>query len=164
MLWFLLALVSAAFGAVDLNTADAAALESLPGIGASKAAAILAYRQEHGAFKSVEELDNVPGIGPSTMANLRGLVTVGGGTVPSGGTNAAPTAPAASGGAGCPVNINAADAAGLGSMPGIGPSKAAAIVQYRTDNGPFASCEALDAVSGIGPATLTQLAGCCVVK
>lgn len=63
-------------GRVDLNNADQAALESLPGIGPSKAAAILQYRAEHGLFKNVEELDNVSGIGPATMADIRDLVTI----------------------------------------------------------------------------------------
>ncbi|MSP57069.1 MAG: MBL fold metallo-hydrolase [Myxococcales bacterium] len=64
-------------GRVDLNSADQAALESLPGIGPSKASAILQYRTDHGRFKSVEELDNVSGIGPSTMSGIRDLVTTG---------------------------------------------------------------------------------------
>ena len=47
---------------VDLNTADAAALETLPGIGAHRAQAILAYRAEHGPFVQVEDVLQVPGI------------------------------------------------------------------------------------------------------
>lgn len=55
------------------------------------------------------------------------------------------------------VNINTASTAELEQLPGIGPSKATAIVTYREANGPFASCDALEAVSGIGPATLERL-------
>ena len=74
---FLLVLLSIAFAAqawaagIDLNTADASALETLPGIGASKAAAIIQYRTDHGPFKTVDELDNVSGIGPSTLASVQ---------------------------------------------------------------------------------------------
>lgn len=164
-------------GGIDLNTADAAALETLPGIGESKAAAIIQYRADHGGFKSVDELDNVSGIGPSTLASVRDLVSVGtGGTATAGAPAAATTSSAAtssaatstaapaSTSAGCPVNINKADAAALQDLPGIGESKAAAIVQYRTDHGAFSSCDGLDAVSGIGPSTLATLAPCCSVQ
>jgi len=59
---------------LDLNTATAAELDALPGIGPATAQRILDYRQAHGPFHSVEELDAVPGIGPSRIAQLRGLV------------------------------------------------------------------------------------------
>lgn len=64
---------------LDLNRATAEELEALPGIGAAKAAAILAARDERGGFKSLEELEEVRGIGPALMAKLRPLVAVGGG-------------------------------------------------------------------------------------
>ena len=67
---------TAGAGPVDLNTADAAALESLPGIGPVTAAAILAWRSANGAFTSVDQLVEVDGIGPATLAKLRPLVTV----------------------------------------------------------------------------------------
>lgn len=66
---------SAPFEPVNINTADEAALDSLPGVGPSTARAIVAYRDEHGPFASIESLDQVPGIGPSKVANLDGLVT-----------------------------------------------------------------------------------------
>lgn len=64
---------------LDLNTASAADLERLPGIGAGRAADIVAYRQEHGGFQSVDELDAVGGIGSATLESLRPYVTVSGG-------------------------------------------------------------------------------------
>lgn len=59
---------------LDLNTATLEQLETLPGIGPVTAQKILDYRQQHGAFHSVDELQGVPGIGPSHMAQLKGLV------------------------------------------------------------------------------------------
>jgi competence protein ComEA len=59
---------------LDLNTATLESLESLPGIGPVTAQKILDYRTQHGAFHSVSELEGVPGIGPSHMAQLKGLV------------------------------------------------------------------------------------------
>jgi len=64
----------AASGPVSLSTATLEQLDSLPGIGPVTAQKILDYRQQHGAFTSVDELDAVPGIGPAHLAQLKGLV------------------------------------------------------------------------------------------
>jgi competence protein ComEA len=61
---------------VNLNTADQALLETLPGVGPVTAAAILDWRTEHGGFTAVEELLEVDGIGDATLADLSPLVTV----------------------------------------------------------------------------------------
>jgi competence protein ComEA len=61
---------------VDLNSADSAALETLPGIGPALAARILAWRDEHGRFSSPEDLLDVSGIGESKFADLRERVRV----------------------------------------------------------------------------------------
>ncbi len=61
---------------VNVNTADATALEGLPEIGEVLAAEIVQYRTEHGPFSSVDQLEDVSGIGPATMEKLRPLVTV----------------------------------------------------------------------------------------
>ncbi|MGB9594353.1 MAG: helix-hairpin-helix domain-containing protein, partial [Anaerolineae bacterium] len=63
-------------GPLNLNTATAAELEQLPGIGPALAARIVQYRQEHGPFRTVDALLLVSGIGPSTLEKIRGLVTV----------------------------------------------------------------------------------------
>jgi competence protein ComEA len=63
-------------GVVNLNTADTAALETLPGIGPSIAAAIIRHRESEGLYQRVDDLLEVAGIGPSRLAQLEALVTV----------------------------------------------------------------------------------------
>lgn len=63
-------------GIVNLNTADAETLKTLSGIGDSKAQAILAYREEHGGFSSIEEIMQVPGIKESTFAMIKDKIAV----------------------------------------------------------------------------------------
>lgn len=67
---------SSSSGVVDLNTADAAALESLSGVGPATSAAILAWRDEHGRFEAVEDLLDVRGIGEKKLEALREAVRV----------------------------------------------------------------------------------------
>jgi competence protein ComEA len=61
-------------GPVSLSSATAEQLDTLPGVGPVTAEKIVAYRQQHGAFRSVDELDAISGIGPSRITDLRGLV------------------------------------------------------------------------------------------
>ena len=68
--------VKAAATVVNLNTASASQLESMPGIGAKTAQRIVEYRQKNGDFKKVEELMNVKGIGEKTFLKLKPQLTV----------------------------------------------------------------------------------------
>jgi len=61
---------------VNINTADEAALDTLPGIGPSKAKRIIEYREQNGPFRTIEELKNVSGIGEKTFEQLKDLITV----------------------------------------------------------------------------------------
>jgi competence protein ComEA len=63
---------------VNINTATVSELDTLPGIGPAKAQAIVTYRTDHGPFTTIEEIQNVSGIGPSTYANLKDLIAVDG--------------------------------------------------------------------------------------
>lgn len=63
-------------GVVNINTADAATLKSLSGIGDAKAQAILIYREEHGSFSSIEEIMQVPGIKESTFSAIKDKIAV----------------------------------------------------------------------------------------
>lgn len=167
--------VGDAAAGIDVNSATARQLESLPGIGPSKAGQIVSYREENGPFGNLSDLDKVPGIGPATLANIGVLVEFGEGSAPS----SAPAHPSTEGAhaasdpkprrtparrsSGSPININTASAAQLDALPGIGPSKAAAILGDREANGPFSSCDDLKRVTGIGKATVASLAESCSV-
>lgn len=61
---------------VNINTADAAALDSLDGIGAKKAEAIVAYRTEHGEFKTLEDLKEVSGIGDKLFDKIKDQIAL----------------------------------------------------------------------------------------
>lgn len=61
---------------INLNTADSYDLQRLPGIGEKRAEDIIAYREEHGPFQTVDELDEVSGIGSGILEGLREYATV----------------------------------------------------------------------------------------
>ena len=61
---------------VNINTASTAELETLSGIGRVKAQAIVDYRNEHGLFRTIHELVNVPGIGPQTLEDIRDQISL----------------------------------------------------------------------------------------
>ena len=62
---------------IDVNTADIYDLQRLPGIGEKRAQEIIAYREEHGPFRTVDNLTEVTGIGPAILETLREYVTAG---------------------------------------------------------------------------------------
>jgi len=80
--------------------------------------------------------------------------------VPKGTNTPTSDTPQAASGVGT-VNINIASQAELQSLPGIGPSKAVAIIQDRDSNGPFEHCGQLTRVKGVGPATAANIAARC---
>ncbi len=61
---------------ININTATQAELESLPGIGPVTAQEIIAYREAHGPFTSIEQIMDVEGIGPKTFEEIQDLITV----------------------------------------------------------------------------------------
>ncbi|PWH17569.1 MAG: hypothetical protein DDG60_01745 [Anaerolineae bacterium] len=62
-------------GLININTADAALLETIPGIGPTIANRIVSYREANGPFQKVDDLLKVPGIGPNTLEKIRPYVT-----------------------------------------------------------------------------------------
>jgi competence protein ComEA len=152
---------------LNINTASAQQLGSgeLYRIGPARAQAIVEYRNVNGPFHSVDEIANVTGIGPKTLAAIRDRITVG--DQPANFTDAASTTSlsvAAQRPAGATVvgdfdrrpvtpppriNINTATAEELTQLKGVGPVTAQAIVAYRRANGPFRRPEDLMKVNGI---------------
>jgi len=78
-------------GTVNLNTATETELTLLPGVGPSKAAAILAFRKKYGAFKKVEDLNKVKGFGYKTLKKLKPYLSLTGATTYKGKAKKAPT-------------------------------------------------------------------------
>ncbi len=66
-----------AFAVVNINTATQSELEAVKGLGPSKAKAIITYREENGAFKTLDELDNVKGFGKASVDKLKDELSVG---------------------------------------------------------------------------------------
>jgi len=63
-------------GLVNINTADSTALQTLPGVGPAIAERIIAHRETHGAFRIIEEITDVSGIGERRFEDIRDLITV----------------------------------------------------------------------------------------
>ena len=152
---------------IDADRASAAQLARLPKVGPALAKAIVAFRQANGPFGSLEGLDRVSGIGPGLLNAVRPHVEFGlpGHAVSGSGGQIAATGSSLQCGPGArasrcpraPLDLNLASVAALDSLPGIGPTRAASIVQYRASHGPFRSVDELGKVSGMGPAALARV-------
>ncbi len=150
-------------GVININTANAAQLETLPRIGPATAKAILEYRAQHWPFQSVEELIQVRRIGPRTMDRLRSRVTTG--KREKAGRPSSPSAKSTgirrrasrALGVGEKININTALAPDLDRIPGVGPSTAKKIVEHRAVRGPFKKLESIMDVKGIGPSKFKKM-------
>lgn len=154
---------------VDIDRVGPAEIARLPRVGPALAKRIVADRDARGPFGSLEGLDRVSGVGSGLLAVIAEHATFSGQVrvaptaalpVPGGGVTEAPgRAPLAE-----PhsyeerrLALNAATAAQLDSLPGIGRTRAEAIVRDRERNGPFPSVDALTRVPGIKPALVARV-------
>jgi competence protein ComEA len=167
----------------DLNRADRAELEQVPGIGPTLAKEIENYRNAKGPFKSVDGLRQVKGVGPVTLDKVRPYLRVDPinmtATDPASiepivlerKTSTPTVAPAPRASAGSkkfqpgdpPIDLNEAGIEELVKLPGIGPVTAQHIVAAR-DERPFKSVQDLKRVKGIGAKTLEKIQPYLVVK
>jgi competence protein ComEA len=152
---------------VNLNTADQAALEALPGIGPAHAQAIIESRP----FQSVDDLAKVKGLGKARIDALKDLVTAASAAPAAARTKAAASRLTAKSGSastddtpklkpGQKVNINTASKEELDVLPGIGPVKAQAIIEAR----PFKTIEDIMKVSGIKEGEFAKIKDIITVK
>ncbi len=138
---------------IAADRASAAELARLPKIGPALARTIVAYREKNGPFGGPEALDRVPGLGPGLMAAIGPHLAFS--AVLTSAVDALPVRLPA--GPSVPLDLNSASPAALDALPGIGPARAASIVQYRAQHGPFRSVEDLGRVPGLGPAALARV-------
>lgn len=131
---------------IDLNTADIVTLRRLPGVGRSRAAAIIDDRRKRGPFRSVQELVRVPGIGEGLTRSISEYVE----------TSYRSRGLVDSRDAGL-LDLNRAQINELEQITGIGPALAARIVAARAARGRFRSLEELLEIPGIGPKSLQIL-------
>lgn len=150
---------------IDLDRASPLEISRLPRVGLRLAKVIVADREAHGPFGSLEALDRVPGIGPGLLGALKEQVRFSAAVAGQAGPIArpgadAPTVAARGTGSDLPIlDLNLATAAELERLPRVGPSLAGRIVAFRQRYGPFPSVDSLVRVPGIGPATLALLRG-----
>ncbi len=157
---------------IDADRASAGELARLPRVGRALAKTIVADRETRGPFGALEGLDRVPGIGPGLLAAIGSHVTFSAGPVaPASGQFARPVGHPAGGPAAPPptspsprLNLNSASVSELDELPGIGPARAAAILQEREARGPFTSVEELSRVPGLGPSAIARLRDLVVVR
>ncbi|MEO0606505.1 MAG: helix-hairpin-helix domain-containing protein [Myxococcota bacterium] len=121
---------------IDVDLAEAYALQAIPGIGSATASRIVADRARRGPFRSVDDLQRVPGVSAATVEAMRPFVVANGSPL---------------------VDVNTASAPRLELLPGIGPVLAERIVAHREAHGPFSSIRALTEVPGVRSRVVEQL-------
>jgi competence ComEA-like helix-hairpin-helix protein len=134
---------------IDLDRAGAQEIARLPRVGLALAKRIVADRESGGPFGSLGGFDRVPGVGAGLLREVEPHVTFSGMARASVGATA-PAEPKL-------LSLNSATATELDHLPGIGPTRAAAIVQERERGGPYSSVDDLTRVPGVTPSMVRKL-------
>jgi competence ComEA-like helix-hairpin-helix protein len=129
---------------ININTAGASKLQSLPDVGPNRAEDIVAYREDGNVFRNYRDLYEIEGFGSATVKKLKPHVHYGKDNYQK----------PSSGGAGKTLNVNEASADQLQTLDGVGTVTAGRMIDYREENGPFRRAEDLKAVSGLGDKTV----------
>ncbi len=143
---------------VDLNTAPVPVLISLPGIGEKRAEAIIAFRESRGQIVAADDLLEIDGFGPATVENIRPFVAQPNTEQspvdePDGEESPNNEGPAHE----QLVDLNTGSLSDLMTLPGVGESRAAAIIRFRESSGPIESVDDLREIDGIGTATVDAI-------
>ena len=152
--------VGAAFAAVDVNTADQAALESVKGLGPVKSQAIIDERTKNGPYKDADDLANrVKGLGTKSVANLENAgLTIGGSSAPPTGKPAATQGATTQGAAPAKSTVKSSAAATAATSPAATTATTPAVTPASATKATKASKKAsasADAASGTAAATTT---------
>lgn len=148
---------------IDLDRATAQEIARLPRVGLALAKTIVADREANGPFGNMAGFDRVSGVGSGLLKTVQAHIAFSGrsrGSQEKGdlvGVAIATSKLESNADIRTPIDLNIASASDLDALPGVGPSRAAAIVHYRERHGPFLSVESLVRVPGIGPAALARL-------
>ncbi len=138
---------------ININNADIKDLIKLPGIGQTKAKAIVDHRENIGEFKSLKELTKVKGIGEKTLDKILPYLEMVGDSTEIISFINTDSLKDVSG----KININTASLSELISLPGIGEKRAQKIISYREKAGNFKNKEDIKKVKGIGEGIYTKI-------
>ena len=161
--------VSEPAGPIDINTSGYDELQRITGVGPTIAGRIIDYRDTNGPFYTIEEIQNVSGIGQATFEKMKNEITVGDIEAPppeesepalpppEDGEEEALPPPEPEPDTLGKININTASYEELQGITGVKTVIAQRIIDYRNANGPFDKIEDIKNVKGIGPVTFEKM-------